>query len=322
MNDLTIFIPTKDRSIFLISLIKTLLKASSLYKKKVHYLIVDGSKNNSLAQLKKLFNNNFSFDYIHSDLNSLDIDIMINIKNIKSKYVWFMSDDDGIYQDTFSEIFKMIKDHPNASGFSFNYQGYDKTLIKKFHTHQASNLKFSSKIVDSDNLIRCLGAHLGYMPAHIFIVSLLKKISHKNFIKDYKAWAIPYLILNMPISQTKYWFYSTKKLVRYRTGNDSFLGNGLYKRQLLMFNGFFNLIKNYSTKETYIFFLNNYLKKRLLRNFVAFKFRRPMVVDQYRFFILLKKHYYSNLFFYLLCLIFFIPNFIFLFVKYFYRRYI
>jgi hypothetical protein len=322
MYELTIFIPTKDRSIFLISLIKNLLKSSFLYKNKVHYLIVDGSRNSSLVKLKKLFNNNHSFDYIHSDLNSLDSDILTNVRQIKSEYVWFMSDDDGIYQDSFAQIFKIINDHPDASGFSFNYQGYDKTLINEFHTHPASNMKLSAKIVLSDDLIKSLGAHLGYMPAHIFKVSLLKKISHKKFIKDYKAWVIPFLILNMPISPAKYWFYSTKKLVRYRTGNDSFLSNGLYKRQQLMFNGFFNLIKKYSTKETYKFFLNNYLKKRLLRNLVSFKMRKPSFADQYRFFILLKKHYYWNLFFYFLCLILFIPNFIFLFVKYFYRRYI
>ena len=322
MHELTIFIPTKDRSIYLISLIKTLLKASFLCRHKIHYLIVDGSKSSSLDKLKKLFNHNHSYDYIHSNLNSLDFDILTNIKQIKTKYVWFMSDDDGIYQDSLPEIFKIINDHPDASGFSFNYQGYDKALIKKFHTHQASNIEFSSKFVVSDDLIRCLGAHLGFMPAHIFNVSNLRKISHKEFINDYKAWVIPYLILNVPISQAKYWFYSTKKLVKYRTGNDSFLGNGLYERQLLMFNGFFKLIKNYSSIDTYSFFLNNYLKKRLLRNLVAFKMRSPSIVDQYSFFTLLKKHYYLNLFFYFLCLIFFVPNFIFLFVKYFYRRYI
>lgn len=320
MHELTICIPTKDRSISLISLIKTLIKECLLYKNKIHFLIVDGSKNNSLDKIKRLFNHNYSFDYIHSGLNSLDFDILNNIQHIKSKYVWFMSDDDGIYHDSLHEIFKLIYEHSDAAGFSFNYQGYDKDLIKKFHTHQASNMKFNSKMFINDDLIKSLGAHLGYMPAHIFKVSLLKKISHKEFTNDFRAWVIPYLILNMPISKTKYWFYSTKKLVRYRTGNDSFLNNGLYQRQLLMFNGFFKLIKNYSSNHTYKFFLKNYLKKRLLRNLVAFKIRSPSILDQFRFFMLLRKHYYYDIFFYFLCLIFLIPNFLFLFVKFFYRR--
>lgn len=313
--NIAILIPTKNRSEF----IKRLLVEIKDYYESIESItiyVIDASDNSKTFKFIESIKKELSVKYIKSQGETIDDDIFYALDRIDNKYVWLLGDDDGIYPHSINKVIQQISKNKNASGFTFNYQAYDKNLEKKFFTHRASKNNYSESFKDTSKLIESCGAHLGFISCQVINNHQWKKIKNINsFDKTFSNWSVPFLILNILQHGTGNWIYCNRKIIKYRTGNDSFLKHGLYTRQKLMFDGFFSLVKTYSTDKSYTIFKRRYFWNRLIRNAVAVKYKGAHLSDQIKILNLFRKRFgFMKPFWFLIIPIFIIPRFLFKFL--------
>ena len=312
--NIAILIPTKNRSKFVERLLVEFKKYNTSIGIAIY--VIDASDDTKTLKFVESIKDSLSVNYIKSLGKTIDDDLFYALDMIDNQYVWFLGDDDGIYPQSINEVMKQISENKDAVGFTFNYQAYDKKLKKKFFTPSASQHEYSESFQDTSTLIESCGAHLGFISCQVINNHKWKKIKNLNgFDKRFRNWSIPYLILNTLQHGTGNWVYCNKKIIKYRTGNDSFLKDGLYSRQKLMFEGFFSLIKKYSTDQSYIIFKKRYFWSRLIRNAIAIKYKGAHFSDQIKILKLFKKKFGFIASFWLLIIpIFMLPSFFFKFL--------
>ncbi len=312
--NIAILIPTKNRSEFVERLLAELKKYNETIGIAIY--VIDASDDTKTLKLLESNKNTLSVNYIKSLGKTIDDDLFYALDIIDNQYVWFLGDDDGIYPQSINEVIKQISINKNAVGFTFNYQAYDKNLEKKFFTPSASQHKYTESFQDTSTLIECCGAHLGFISCQVINNHEWKKIKNLDgFDKKFNNWSIPYLILNTLQYGSGNWVYCNKKIIKYRTGNDSFLERGLYWRQKLMFEGFFSLIKRYSTDQSYIIFKKRYFWSRLIRNAIAIKYKGTHISDQMKILKLFKENFgFIASFWFLIIPIFILPRFFYKFL--------
>ena len=313
--NLSILIPTKNRPQFIDYLLQQFTRYdTSIGEITIH--VMDASDNLETFSIIESINNRIKVNYIKSVSKTLDDDIFFALDKIDDEFVWLLGDDDGIYPYSINEVIQQISANKHAAGFTFNYQAYDKNLDKKFFTHSASAHKYSESFKDTSMLVESCGAHLGFISCQVINNHQWRKIKNiSDFDKRFINWSVPYLILNILEYGTGDWVYCNKKIIKYRTGNDSFLKHGLYMRQKLMFDGFFSLVKRYSTDQSYITFKKRYFWSRLIRNVIAIKYKGAHISDQIKILNLYSKRFgFIKPFWFLVVPIFIFPRFIFKFL--------
>ena len=281
---IAILIPTKNRVEFLKGLLHQFIK-NDIKNENINIYVVDASNDTDTLSLVSSLKNNLNIHCIKCRGNSIDEDIFNALDVINEKYVWLLGDDDGIYPYSVNEILQEVDKNSQAAGFTFNYQAYDSNLEKKFFTHSASKNKIDHTLKSTSSLIESCGAHLGFISCQIINNHLWKKVNRRSyFSKKYNAWSVPFIVLNILKYGNENWIYCNTKVIKYRTGNDSFLKNGIYNRQKIMFEGFFLLMKNYSSLQSYLNFKKRYFWTRLIRNVVALKLKEISFRDQLNIF--------------------------------------
>ena len=136
-------------------------------------------------------------------------------------------------------------------------------------------------------------------------------ILNNNLDSYYNSWLLVYIIGRMFEFQPK-WLYIHKKLVKYRSGNDSFLAKlGVYNRQLITYVNFPKIIQSifgYRTK-AYKNVIHTLVVDRMARSLAVIKADGGSVAIQFKIFLMyLKSFWYFPLFWYKVFPFFFIPN--------------
>jgi len=165
---LTIIIFTNGRYTYVFSLLKDLLEAEL----NINYIIVDYKAKNQGQIIKNIIKleknkkkqNNIKLNLKKNKKIKLIVDknkisfskrFLKYIKIVKSKYVWFIGDDDRIETSYLKKLFFHIKKNKN-SGFTLNHHSFkkDQEIIKKYkETYlKMSNFDTSLKSISSYKL--------------------------------------------------------------------------------------------------------------------------------------------------------------------------
>ena len=244
---LTIIIFTNSRYNYLFPLLKDIIHSNINIRIKV---IDYGRKDKKITNIFLKYKN---IKFIVGKHNQTFAKRFFNyIKRIKSKYIWFIGDDDRIETKYLKSLVDFLKLN-NNSGFTLDYRPFHKKEeIKK-------NYKLKKKIeIESFNLFKDIN-HLGTLGAQIINANSFKIISktlNKKILLNYGYPQI-YIALKL-INKFKDWKIIKNKILFYRYGNFNINEKNIKERLNFEFKGYLLPVKE-------IFRLNSVIYKKIFR---------------------------------------------------------
>jgi len=244
---LTIIIFTSGRYNYLVPLLHDIVQSNIKIKiKVVNYGYNNKNKINPFLKKKNI-------QYIIDKSDKIFAERFFNyIKKTKTKYVWFVGDDDRIETEYLKPLINFLK-LKNNSGFALNLSSFHKNEKIKKNKKIIKNIK-----VQSFNLLKNIN-NLGTLGTQIINVNSFKKISkllNKKILLNYGYPQI-YIALKL-IKEFKDWRFIENKIIFYRYGNFKIDNKNLEIRLDMEFNGYFAAAKE-------IFGLNSKIYKKIFR---------------------------------------------------------
>ena len=201
-------------------------------------------------------------------------------KKIKTKYFWWISDDDRITNNSINIINKLLKKNNNISGITLANKSIHSIKLNK-KTYPYNKKKFFLKNLNIKKKITALGMNSAQITSVKHYKDELKNID-KN---EYHNTAYSYLnVIYKIIFKTNNWKYLNNKLVIYRVGNlDNVNKNLALKRLDNEFKGYLIPLKKKYKKEYYndIFqeiFYKNIINNILLNFYINNRFKTFRIV--------------------------------------------
>lgn len=327
MPKLSICIPTRNRESYLSECLNNLLSQNV---DDLEIVIVDGASTDNTKALVERYATQFpNLIYFRRDeCVGVDKDILQAVLLAKGKYCWLMSDDDLLEPGAIRYVLEYIHMYAPLTGISVNYTAYDSKMKSKIHTVPAisgNKIKNDFLFTDREKCFSNLGIHLGFLSGQIVNRDIwLKTVKNKNLDNYHNSWLLVYIIGRMFEFESE-WLYIHKKLVRYRSGNDSFLARlGVYNRQLITHVNFAEIIRSIFgyRSNAYNKVMYTLLADRMARSLAVIKADGCSFSTQYKLFLLyLNRYWYFPLFWYKVFPVFFIPNFLLRYIKHYYFMY-
>jgi hypothetical protein len=291
---LTIVIFSNGRYNYLIPLLHDIVQSN--IKTKIQ--VINYGQQNKIKIKPFLKNKNIQF--IIGKSNETFAERFFNyIKNIKTKYVWIIGDDDRIETKYLKPLINFLK-FKNNSGFSLNYSSFHKNNKIKKNKEILQNIKF-----ESFDLLKNI-SNLGTLGTLIINANSFKKISkslNKKILLNYGYPQI-YIALKL-ITKFKDWKFIKNKILFYRYGNFEINNKNLEIRLNMEFNGYFATakeifgIKSKMYKKIFrIIFFRNILSWIILAIEVIGKEKTQVIINNNR--TLIPNFWWINLIFYLI----------------------
>ena len=235
---LTIIIFTNSNYDYLNKLLKDILN------KKINIWIVDYGKNPNKIKINFLKEK--------------------NIKLVKTKYVWFIGDDDRLKKIYLPDLLKFIK-IKNNSGFTLSYKIFQNNSQINNNLKKKKSIKIESKKLNILDDIH----NLGMLSTQIINIDCFKKIEKNLNKKILLRYGYPhvYIILKI-IKKFNDWQKINNEIVYYKLSKKKILPENILKRLDIEFKGYL-----LPTKELYCNQLYKKLfKKIFIKNIISWIF--------------------------------------------------
>ncbi len=116
---LTIAIPTYNRAQYLNIQLSNLIKQVNSYSD-IEVLVSDNGSNDDTESVVENYNYSFINYYKQVENIGLDGNVLSCYENAKGKYVWYLSDDDIVFEDSVQRVYDFISKHEfSVLAFSF-----------------------------------------------------------------------------------------------------------------------------------------------------------------------------------------------------------
>jgi IS1 family transposase len=255
---LTIIIFTNSNYDYLFRLLK------DIWNEEINIWIVDYGKNPNKIKINFLKKKNVKLIFDNKEL-SFENRYYKYIKLAKTKYVWFVGDDDRLKKKHLSNLIKFINKKKN-SGYTLSYEVFE-------NDNQINNnlkIKKSTKEIESRNLKVLDDIHnLGMLSAQIINVNCFKKIEKTLNKKILLRYGYPhvYIILKI-IKKFDDWQKIMNTIVYYRLSKKKILSKNILKRLDIEFKGYLLPIKEIYNNRLY----KKLFKKIFIKNIISWIF--------------------------------------------------
>jgi hypothetical protein len=254
---LTIIILTNSNYDYLSKLLK------DICNEKINIWVVDYGKNPNKTKINFLKKKNIKLIFDNNEL-SFENRYYKYIKLVKTKYVWFVGDDDRLKKKILNLV-KFIKKKKN-SGYTLSYEVFE-------NDNQINNnpeIKVSTKKIESKNLNVLDDIHnLGMLSAQIINVDCFKKIEKTLNKKILLKYGYPhiYIILKI-IKKFGDWQKINNTIVYYRLSKKKIFSKNILKRLDIEFKGYLLPIKEIYNNRLY----KKLFKKIFIKNIISWVF--------------------------------------------------
>jgi hypothetical protein len=241
---LTIIIFTNSNYVYLSSLLK------DIWHPKINIWIVDYGKNPNKIKINLLKKKNIKLIFDNKNV-SFGKRYYKYIKLVKTKYVWFVGDDDRLNKVDLKKTIKFIK-IKKSSGFTLSYKVFkeDNQIDNKTKLN-----KFTKKIESADLKILDDIHNLGMLSTQIININFFKKIENSLDKKILLKYGYPHVYIILKIIQKfNDWQKISNTIVYYRLSKKKLSSKDILKRLDMEFKGYLLPVK-----EMY----GNYLYKRI-----------------------------------------------------------
>lgn len=323
---ISICIPTRNRKDLLTECLESIFNQSTIPDE---ILVVDGSSNdetkNYINELQEIYP--FLVYKSQDDYNGIAGGVVKAIKEANSNFCWMLSDDDMLEDNSVSNVIHFLKKEKGLSGLSVGYKFYDKTMsyrIKNMPPSRNINLPDQVMFNSIDSTFEEIGHHLGFLSGQILNKKFCENIFDNNNLDKFMTPWIITNIIGLMLQKNSNWAFLNLPLVKYRSGNDSFLENGVYRRQLITHEELRNTFLNFFNEKskTFKILISTLVNKRMPRALAVIKANNA---SNEELFLILKLYlkYYSRYFgfWFKVFPIFLVPGSLINFVRYIYNMY-
>jgi len=255
---LTIIILTNSNYDYLFPLVK------DLSREKVNTWIVDYGKNPDKIKINLLKKKNIKLIFDKKN-HSFDSRYFKYIKLVKTKYVWFIGDDDRLNKTYLKILIKFLKIKKN-SGFTLSFKVFENNnqLINN------SKIRKLTKKITATNLKIQEDIHnLGMLSTQIINVECFKKIENtlnKEILLRY-GYPHVYIILKI-IQKFADWQKIKNSIIYYRLNKKKISSKKVLRRLDIEFKGYLLPIKEIYNNHLY----QRLFKKIFIKNIVSWIF--------------------------------------------------
>ncbi|MGE5196057.1 MAG: glycosyltransferase family 2 protein [Anaerolineae bacterium] len=246
MIKLSICIPTYNRAFFLKQTLDSILLQ---IRPGVEVVIHDNASQDETASLiqdyrKRLpllrygtFSENVGFDR----------NILRCVEMARGQYCWLMGSDDCIEQGGLETVLSCLHRHPDLSGMTTGYNIYS-SAMKKIATGPA--------LFDHDRLfknfeesIEHLFLHFGLLSTQVVKKTLWQEAARQDDLHKYFMSYVHVYLITKILESSPRWMALQQRCVGWRSGNDSFLQNGYFRRLEIDAKGYEAILSTFFAKQ-------------------------------------------------------------------------
>jgi len=236
---LSICIPTHNRARFIGETLQSIVSQAN---DRVEIVVSDNASEDNTEEIVRSYQKIFPrLVYSRNETNiGADKNYLRSIELGKGDYCWFMGSDDIIEPGGIKRALEILDTNKDLAGISLNLHCYNATMTQKEYLAPIAPLG-DRLFTDWKECYRRLFIYYGYLSGQIVKKSLWNaSLEQIPISKLLNAYSISYVIGRM-LQKNPAWYYCDQKCVGWRSGNDSFLSGGLYKRFALDFGYIENL---------------------------------------------------------------------------------
>lgn len=283
MNEvLSICIPTFNREKYLKQCLEYVVPQAKKYDVPIYI-----SDNNSNDGTSLLVNNmKLFYDNIFYEKQSFNIGIDKNMMNVikmsKTKYSWWLGDDDIIENDAISEVLKILNSNNEKSFVLLNGGFISEDLSKKFRqtTFKKNKDEVITKCVDFFKK-NCFN-----MPFGTLIINnhILNNVNYERFIGTshaYSGTVLEYLADEYLEANANNIYLVARPLVFLRCGEKSWKDESA-RILLLEIPQWFNLLHNIYKNDSRIILRKYLCEQNSFKNLVKYRFSNQLTINNYK----------------------------------------
>ncbi|GAA3722753.1 glycosyltransferase family 2 protein [Sphingomonas cynarae] len=229
---LSICIPTYNRAEYLPELFDSIL-AQLEYGCEVEVVVADNASTDNTRDVIDRYRSRFShFIYYSAPTNmGADRNFLKVVDLAEGDYCWLMGSDDRLEPGAIAAIEKTLADHPNVAGLSVRNYSYNLKMTMLISSFATAPIFPRTTLIKGDEAIfLAVGQYIGFLSGNVVNRSRWSEVVSANDFTSYlNGWIHAYIIGRM-IQQQPEWVYVAHPCVGWRSGNDSFLSEGMYRR--------------------------------------------------------------------------------------------
>lgn len=230
---LSICIPTYNRGPFIGELLDSIL-AQRGYGWEIEVVISDNASTDETAEVVAAYRDRLPTLVYHraSENMGADRNFLKVVELATGDFCWLMGSDDKFEPGAFAHIEEAVRRHFDVSGVSVAAQGYRENLASPMFIPDpiAKGFTEDTLLEGLENIAVAIGTSLGYLSSIVVRRDRWQAVVGQWPVKNYlNSYVHIYVILKM-LERDAYWLCVPERLVGWRSGNDSFLGNGQFNR--------------------------------------------------------------------------------------------
>lgn len=229
---LSICIPTFNRAAYLPVLLDSIL-AQSGFECDLEIAISDNGSIDDTVAVVNEYRRKFAQLVFHREPENrgADYNFLKVVEIATGDFCWLMGSDDVLEPGGVQRVETMLLANPELAGLAVKNNSYDVELRQPIASAIKSDLPARSGVfTGSESIFLIVGEYISFLSANVVRRDLWMMAARESGIEAYfNAWIHVYVIGRM-MQRRQHWGYIAEPCVGWRSGNDSFLADGHYRR--------------------------------------------------------------------------------------------
>lgn len=230
---LSICIPTYNRGPLLGELLDSIL-AQDGHNCEVEVIVSDNASTDETAAVIDAYRNRLtSLIYYCADQNmGADRNFLKAVELASGDFCWLMGSDDKLEPGALAHVAQAIRQDPDLAGMSVAAQGYHADLVRPMFIPDpiALGFKDDTVLVGRDRIATAIGPSLGYLSSIVVQRALWNAVVARCPVDNYLNSYVHIYVILRALDNGSRWLCIPRRLVGWRSGNDSFLRLGQFNR--------------------------------------------------------------------------------------------
>lgn len=163
------------------------------------------------------------------------------VEPARGRFCWLMGSDDKVEKGALARVLRATEQWSDAAGFCVNLAGYDSTFSRRIIMREAFTLDGDRLFEGADAIFQEFGPYFGYLSGQVIRRDLWNAVvatgEQLNFLNAY----VHVFVIGRMIQKCPRWGYLHQRTVGWRSGNDSFIADGWYKRTAIDVIGYHDI---------------------------------------------------------------------------------
>jgi len=262
---LSICIPTYNRAEYLPMLLDSIIGQTG-YGCELEVIISDNASSDDTSAVAESYRERFArFVYHRADTNQgADRNFLKAVALASGDFCWLMGSDDLLEPGGLAAVDAALAANPDVAGVFVRNNSYSVDMDTKVPMIVGGGLPSRSiMLTGSDLIFSTIGEYIGYISANIVRRDLWNEVvTEKGLDAYFNAWIHVYVMGRM-MQRRPAWYFVADRCVAWRSGNDSFLADGQYRRLEIDVAGYEQITRGLFGHQTPVY---RFIMRRILEH--------------------------------------------------------